>query len=170
MTLSASTLDPVRRRTANRISRRITGLGARAITQWPVIVVASALSGTVSCRDIGGHSTREQTSPAPEWVASAPWTVRVCRSESSRVDMKAGQSKAISDFFATWHIDERMKSYPLPAEVQGLDRVYVRIETPSETPTEACVVYRGDTKKRMKFDHWSQEGLVSSADKDTCGC
>lgn len=169
MTLSASMLEPMRWQAASRISRRISWLVARVIMQGLIIVVALALSGAVACRDVRGNGSG-QTSPPNQWDASTPWTVRVCGSESSRVDIRAGRSKAGGDFFATWHVDERVKSYVLPADVQGLDQVYVRVETTSDMLTEVCIVHRGETKKRMKFDHWSQEGLISTADKDICGC
>jgi hypothetical protein len=134
-----------------------------------VIVIASTLGAAIACRDVRSNNTHEQPPPIRA-SADTAWTVRVCHSESSRVDIRAGRSKAASDYFATWHIDEKAKSFTLPAEVQGLDQVYIRAETPSDLPTEVCVERHGETKKRMKFDHWSQEGLVSTADKDTCGC
>lgn len=87
----------------------------------------------------------------------------------------AGASKDSRAQFAEWHQGEGQKSFDLPANLQGLGKVFVRFETPGQSggsaQTEACVRFQGHPKKHYSFDDGEDHDVdANDGDDNECLC
>lgn len=102
----------------------------------------------------------------------ANWTARVCASKAQHVVIFAGTNGENKVFVAEWKRGMGQVTYDLPANLQGLTKVWVRFETPGEElQTEVCVKWNGQNKRHFSFDGGGEDHFVETSDHDNdCLC
>jgi len=80
------------------------------------------------------------------------WSAVVCSSKAKTVTLFAGRDTGDAESFAVWKEGAAQKVFDLPADLQGLSRIYLKAAASEKSRVEMCVLYDGKAKKRVEFD------------------
>jgi hypothetical protein len=100
------------------------------------------------------------------------WSVTICAGSAGRVVIQSGPSDNNNEVWAEWKpSDGAPKEFRMPENQQGLDPIYVQLNTPQDEQIHACVKYDGVACKHFDFDEGNENHDIKRSDRDgDCKC
>jgi hypothetical protein len=113
----------------------------------------------------GGPKEANTSLPPSHWMA------KVCTSDKDTLTIAAGPNQTDVESFATWRAGDGQASYGLPARVQQLEQVYVKMTgTPEGKSAQVCLRFDGRAKKAFNFTGHDEDHTVKAGDADDGSC